>query len=432
MRNWAGNLTYQATTVHEPTSIDELQATVADVARNGGRIRAIGTRHSFNAVADTDGDLVSLARLPRRFDLDPEAQTVTVDAAARFGDLVGPLDETGFAFHTMASLPHISVAGAVATATHGSGVTRPNLSAAVVGLELVTGDGELRRLDRREDPDTVDGAVVALGALGIVTAVTLAVEPAYAMRQDVYDDLPVAAFHERFDEIAGMAESVSFFTGWRGSTIDQVWVKSRVEPRAGASLELPDEVHGAVRSTVERHPIRGLDPVAATPQLGAVGRWYERLPHFRLDHTPSSGDELQAELFVDRRHAADAFLALDRMRNDLAPLVQVSEIRTIAADGLWLSPAYKRDSVAFHFTWTADADAVAPMLRRVEAALDPFEPRPHWGKLSSIPAEVVRGRYERSADFASLTERLDPAGVFRNEFVARVIYGADGSPAPTA
>jgi xylitol oxidase len=288
-------------------------------------------------------------------------------------------------------------------------------------MELVTADGDLVPFDRREGPDAMDGAVVSLGALGIVTALTLAVVPAYAMRQDVYEDLPIDAFCERFDEIAGMAESVSFFTGWRGPTIDQVWVKSRVE--AGRRVELPDHLHGALPATVERHPIRGLDPTAATPQLGAVGRWYERLPHFRLDHTPSSGDELQAELFVDRRDAAVAFLAIDRMRDELAPLVQVSEIRTIAADGLWLSPAFRRDSVAFHFTWVPDAAAVDPMLRRVEAALEPFEPRPHWGKLSSIPPEAVRSRYERSTGFAALVERLDPRGVFRNEFVERFIVG---------
>ena len=422
MRNWAGNVTYGASAFHEPASIDEVRAIVREVGRRGARIRALGTRHSFSAVADTDGDLLSVAGLPRRFEVDGSARTVTIDAGVRFGELAPALDRAGLALHTMASLPQISVAGAVATATHGSGVRRPNLSEAVVGIELVTADGDLVRLDRRDDPDVVDGAVVSLGALGIATALTLAVEPAYAMRQHVYEDLPIAAFCERFDEIAGMAESVSFFTGWRGPTIDQVWVKSRVEP--GWKVELPDGLYGARPATVERHPIRGLDPAAATRQLGAVGRWYQRLPHFRLDHTPSSGDELQAELFVDRRDAAEAFLALDQMRDELAPLVQVSEIRTIAADGLWLSPAYRRESVAFHFTWVPDAAAVGRMLGRVEAALERFEPRPHWGKLSSIPPEVVRSRYERSVEFAALVERLDPGGVFRNDFVETSIFGS--------
>ena len=422
MRNWAGNLTYHATSLHEPRSVAEVQAIVRDIARRSGRVRAVGTRHSFSDVADTDGDLLSLAWQPGRFEVDASAGTVTVDPGVRFGELAQALDEAGFALHTMASLPHISVAGAVATATHGSGITRQNLSAAVAAMDLVTADGDLVRIDRREDPELVDAAAVSLGALGIVTALTLAVEPAYEMRQDVYEDLPIAAFCERFEEIAGIAESVSFFTGWRGPTIDQVWVKSRVE--SARWVELPDRLHGAILATVQRHPIRGLEPAAATPQLGVVGRWYDRLPHFRLDHTPSSGHELQAELFVDRRDAADAFVALDRMRVDLAPLVQVSEIRTIAADELWLSPAYRRDSVAFHFTWVPDAAAVAPMLRRVEAALEPFEPRPHWGKLSSIAPDVVRARYERLTEFAALAERLDPGGVFRNTFVERLVFCA--------
>ena len=418
MRNWAGNVTYRARIIHEPASVDEVRAIVSGAAAVGGRVRALGTRHSFNDVADTDGDLISLANLPRRFEIDASAGTVTVDGGARIGDIAPTLDAAGFALHTMASLPHISVAGAVATATHGSGVTRQNLSGAVVALEVVTSGGVMMRFDARDDRDTLNAAVVALGALGIVTAVTLAVEPAYSMRQDVFEDLPIEAFCDQFEEIASMADSVSFFTGWRGPTMDQVWLKSRVAH--GAEVALPDGIFGAVPATVERHPIRGLDPVAATPQLGVVGPWHERLPHFRLGHTPSSGDELQAELFVDRRDAVAAFLSLDLMRDDLASLVQVSEIRTIAADELWLSPAYRRDSVAFHFTWVPDADAVRPMLRRVEAALEPFDPRPHWGKLSSLPPNDVMRRYERAGDFVRLADRLDPAGVFRNEFVERL------------
>jgi alditol oxidase len=319
MQNWAGNVTYGARTIHEPESVDEVRALVARIARAGGRVRALGTRHSFSDVADTDGDLISLARLPRRCDVDPSMGTVTLDGGVRVGDIAPFLHGAGFALHTMASLPHISVAGAVATATHGSGVDRQNLSAAVVALEVVTAAGDLVTFDRREERERVDAVIVSLGALGIVTALTLAIEPTYDMRQDVYEDLPIEAFCERFDQVAGMAESVSFFTGWHGPTIDQVWLKSRVD--AGGAFRLPGDVYGARAATVERHPIRGLDPAAATPQLGVVGAWYDRLPHFRLDHTPSSGDELQAEYFVDRRHAADAFVALHRLRADLEPLI---------------------------------------------------------------------------------------------------------------
>jgi xylitol oxidase len=320
----------------------------------------------------------------------------------------------------MASLPHISVAGAVATATHGSGVMRRNLSSAVVGMEVITGEGERARLDRSTDgDDIVDGAAVSLGAIGIVTALTLAVEPAYELRQDVVEDLPVADLREGFEAVVGAAESVSCFTTWRGETIDQVWLKSRVRP--GRGFELPDVLRRARPARNDLHPIPGLPADACTPQLGRVGRWHERLPHFRADHTPSAGDELQSEYFVAREQAVAAFDALDALRGDLAPLVQVSEIRTIAADDLWLSPAYRRDSVAFHFTWRPVGEAVAEMLQRIEAALVPFEPRPHWGKLFTIPAADLRRRHPRLDDFVALARRFDPDGRFRDRFVDQVL-----------
>ena len=416
MRNWAGNISYRARRVHEPVTIGEVQA----IVRSAAHVRALGTRHSFSDVADTDGDLVSLERLPRRIEIDPDRRTVTVDGGIRFPELCPDLDAAEFALHTMASLPHISVAGAVATATHGSGVTRRNLSSAVVGMEMISGDGELTRLDRAVDgDDVVDGAAVSLGALGIVTTLTLAVEPAYELRQDVVEDLPVTDFRDGFEAIVGAAESVSCFTTWRGVSIDQVWLKSRVVP--GRTFELPDALRHARPGQHDVHPIPGLPADACTPQRGRAGRWHERLPHFRADHTPSAGDELQSEYFVAREQAVAAFDVLDALRTDLAPLVQVSEIRTIAADDLWLSPAYRRDSVAFHFTWRPDGAAVAAMLPRVEAALEPFEPRPHWGKLFTIPARDLRRRYVRLDDFTRLAGRLDPHGRFRNAFLDRVL-----------
>jgi alditol oxidase len=411
MRNWAGNVTYRAARLHEPTTVGDVQA----IVRSSTRVRALGTRHSFNDIADTDGDLVSLARLPRRVEIDKDRRTVTVDGGIRFSELFDPLDAAGFALHTLASLPHLSVAGAVATATHGSGVGRRNLSSAVVAMDLVGGNGDLVRLERGSDDTATAGAAVSLGALGVVTALTLAVEPTYDMRQDVYESMPVDAFRANFDEIVAAAESVSCFTTWRGEAIDQVWVKSRVEP--DRSVDLADEWFGARRATRDLHPIPGLPPDACNPQVGRVGRWHERLPHFRADRTPSAGDELQAEYFVARADAIAAFDALWALRDELAPLVQVSEIRTIAADELWLSPAYRRDSVAFHFTWQPDRVAVDAMLRRVEAALAPFEPRPHWGKLFGLPPDELRARYERLDDFVALADRLDPAGRFRNAFV---------------
>ncbi|MFF3068441.1 FAD-binding protein [Kitasatospora sp. NPDC057904] len=405
--NWAGNITFGAERFHEPRSVDELRRIVA-----GSRsVRILGTGHSFNAIADTTGDLVSVAGLPRVVDLDERAGTVTVSAAMRFGELAGVLDRAGFALHNLGSLPHISVAGACATGTHGSGVANGCLATAVRAVELVTADGALVTIDR--DAAEFPGAVVALGALGAVTRLTLDVVPAFEVRQWVYEGLPTAVLRERFDEIMAAAYSVSLFTGWRTDRIDQVWLKRRGGPDA------PGTWLGAVLADGPRHPVPGCPPEPCTPQLGLPGRWHARLPHFRPDFTPSSGDELQSEYFVARTDAVAAFDALDAVRDRISPALQIGEIRTVAADALWLSPAFERDCVAYHFTWHPDAAAVAEAVRTVEEALSPFAARPHWGKVFTTTPEVIRESYPRWDDFRRLLGEFDPAGTFRNEFIAR-------------
>jgi xylitol oxidase len=292
----------------------------------------------------------------------------------------------------------------------------------VTAIELVRPDGELVTLSRRDDADVFPGAVVALGALGIVTRLTLRVEPAFAVRQDVYEDLDLAVFVERFDELASMADSVSFFSEWRAGVVEQVWLKSRVDP--DRPVELPADLHGAPRASVERHPIRRLPADACTPQLGVAGPWHERLPHFRMGFTPSAGEELQAEYLVARERAVPAYLALDALRDRLAPLILVTEVRTVAADDLWLSPAQGRATAAIHFTFRPEWPAVQAVLPAVESALEPFAPRPHWGKLFTMSPEVVRSRYERTGDFIDLVGRFDPQGKLRNDFIERQLFGS--------
>ena len=332
-----------------------------------------------------------------------------------YGELAGVLAGAGLALHNLASLPHISVAGAVATATHGSGDASGNLATAVAGLELVTSDGTLVSA-ARGDPD-FDGLVVGLGALGAVTRVTLDVEPAYEVRQRVFEGLAWDALSAHFDEITASGDSVSVFTRW-GADVDQVWVKRRVAD--GAEAVRPD-LFGARAATVDRHPILGLDPVNCTPQLGRPGPWSDRLPHFRLGFTPSSGDELQSEFLIPREHAVAAIAAVRALADRIRPVLQVSEIRTVAADRLWMSPQYGRDSIGIHFTWALEPEPVARVLADVEAALAPFAARPHWGKLFLAGAASIADRYERLPDFVRLAERLDPRGAFRNRwFDARV------------
>jgi xylitol oxidase len=419
LTNWAGNHAYVARAIHEPESIEQVQ----EIVRSARSLRVLGTRHSFNDIADTTGDLLSLRRLPRAFDLDRGAGTVTVDGGVPYGELCGPLDAAGFALHNLASLPHISVAGACATATHGSGDRIGNLATAVTALEVVTADGETKVFARDRDPDAFSGAVVSLGGLGVVTSLTLELQPTYRMRQDVYEDLPFARVVDHFDEVTASADSVSLFTEWHEPIFEQVWLKRRVAE--GEGFEPRPGPFGASPATVPRHPIRRMSADACTEQLGVAGPWHERLPHFRMDHTPSSGAELQTEYLVPRQHAGGALVALSAIRDRFGALVQVTEVRTIAADELWMSTASGRASVSIHFTWQPDWDGVRGVLPTIEDALAPFEPRPHWGKLFTMSPEAVQSSYEKLPQFVGLLERHDPAGKFRNAFLDRYILGGD-------
>ncbi len=401
--NWAGNLTYGALMELTPRSVEELQKIVAASAR----IRALGSRHSFNRIADTDAAQVSVAGLPDTFRVNDDS-TVTVSAGVRYGELVDRLDEARLALHNLASLPHISVAGAVATGTHGSGDRNGSLSTAVAGLQLVTAAGELIEVKRGE-PD-FDGMVVALGLLGIVTQVTLDVEPTYEVRQHVFENLSWAAMYENFDEITSSAYSVSMFTDW-GDGASTTWLKSRDAART--------ELFDATPATAGVHPLPGLSGEFTTQQLGQPGPWWDRLPHFRLEFTPSNGEELQTEYLVPRVHALEAIDAVRALAAQVQPLLLVSEIRTIAADSLWLSPSHGVDCVALHFTWRQDIPGVTGFLPTLDDALAPFAARPHWGKLFETTPERLRAAYPQLGQFRKLVERSDPTGKFANELTAQ-------------
>jgi alditol oxidase len=412
LRNWAGNYAYRARVVHRPSTLEQVQEIVAAALR----IRVLGSRHSFSGIGDCD-QLLSLDDLPPSVVTDAAAGTVSFAAGLRYAQLAPRLAQDGLALANLASLPHISVAGAVATASHGSGDGNRNLAASVASLEMVTSDGELLSA-ARGDPD-FQGMVVGLGALGAVTRITLDTEPAYSVRQRVFEGLRWADLVEHFDQITASGYSVSVFSRW-GEQVEQVWVKSRVgdEPES-----VRPDLFGAVAATVDRHPILGLDPVHCSPQLGVPGSWSERLPHFRSGFTPSSGDELQSEYLVPRRHGEDAIRAMLALSATLEPLLLVAEIRTVAADELWLSPQYRQDTVGLHFTWRPDQPAVERALLEVEAALAPLGARPHWGKLFMADAGTVAGCYERLPDFVALLARLDPRGAFRNEWLERRLLG---------
>lgn len=408
--NWARSVTFQAEALLRPASVDDLRALVA----RAGKIRALGTAHCFNDIADTPDTLVSVAALPDLFEIDGTARTVTVGAAMRYAEVGRRLHERGYALANLASLPHISVAGSVATGTHGSGDANGNLSTAVAGIEMVTAGGDLVRLRRGDDG--FDGAVVALGALGVVTAVTLDILPAYDVRQSVYLDLPFDAVGEHFDGLFSSAYSVSLFTSWNGPVVDQVWIKRRAGDPGAAPLD--EEWFSARPADRPLHPVPGIDAAPCTEQLGVPGPWYERLPHFRPEFTPSSGVELQTEFLVPRRHAVEALHTVDEVRDRVAPVLQISEIRTMAADDLWLSPAYGRETVGIHFTWVKDMDAVLPVVELLEERLAPYDPRPHWGKLFT---RGTPSSYPRLGGFLALMREYDPDGKFTNGYVERFV-----------
>ncbi|MCT9819759.1 FAD-binding protein [Microbacterium sp. W1N] len=408
--NWAGNLSYRASRLAEPQSLDAL----ADLVRGAPRLRMLGSRHSFNDLADTDGVLVSLAALAgAQPSVAADRRTVRVPAGIRYGDLVPFLQAEGLALANLASLPHISVAGAVQTGTHGSGDAIGTLATQVAALELITGTGERLRL-ARGDADFA-GAVVALGALGAVTHVELDVEPAYEVRQRVFEGARWDAVLPAYDEVTAAGDSVSLFTTWADpDVVGQVWVKSRT------TRDEPDLAFvGAAPADGPRHPIPGVDPQPCTPQQGQPGAWFDRLPHFRLAFTPSVGAELQSEYLVARTDAAAAIEALRPLAGRIAPLLHVCEVRTMAADDLWLSPASGRPTVGIHFTWRPDEPAVRQLLPEIEAAL-PASARPHWGKISTLPADAVRARFPQWSRFAQLRERLDPQHRFGNAYLARL------------
>lgn len=406
LTNWAGNLTYGTDRLEERRTLDAVRSFV----RSQERLKVLGSRHCFNSIADSRDVLLSLKPM-REVKLDPPNGAVTVGPGVTYGQLCPYLDAEGFALHNLASLPHISVAGACTTATHGSGERNGSLATAVAELELVTADGDVVKLGRKSDD--FSAAVAGLGALGVITRLTLALQMKYTMRQYVYENLPLAQMKDHFDAIQASGYSVSLFTDWQEQRINELWIKTR----GGSRFAAPEEYFGAKRATRDLHPIAALSAGNCTAQMGVPGPWYERLPHFRMGFTPSAGKELQSEYFVPRRNAVDAILAVERLRDRLKPHLLISEIRTVAADGLWMSMAYRRPSVAIHFTWKQDWPAVRRLLPLIEKELGPYQPRPHWGKLFTLPPAELRGRYERFDDFRLLAARYDPRGKFRNDFL---------------
>nr|WP_233713721.1 FAD-binding protein [Lederbergia citri] len=415
-RNWAGNFQYSTTNWHEPESVEEVQQLVSRLTK----LRVIGTGHSFNSIADSNENIVSLQKINKVLSIDREKESVTVQGGIKYGDLCHVLQQHGYALHNLASLPHISVAGACSTATHGSGNSNQNLAAAVRAMDVVTADGNIATFSREKSKEELQGAVVGLGGLGIVLRLTLDVLPSCQLRQDIYENLPLAQLAHDIDTIFSSAYSVSLFTDWQDEMFNQVWLKSKLMD--DQTFSLGEDFYGAKAAKENLHPVPGVGAENCTAQLGVPGDWLDRLPHFRMDFTPSKGQELQSEYIFAREHAYDALCAISEIREQIAPHLLISEVRTIAQDELWMSPSYKQDSVAIHFTWQDKWAEVQQVLPIIEAQLEPFQAKPHWGKLFTTSPAKIQSLYEKMPDFQQLLMKYDPTSKFRNDFLNRYIF----------
>ena len=396
--NWAGNVRYGTNRWLNIESVDQLQ----EFVKKQNSLKALGSRHCFSRIADNAHQLISLRSMNRMLDIDETEKTVSVEAGITYSKLGPELDRQGYALHNLASLPDISVAGAIATATHGSGSKNGNLASAVAEIELVTADGELRTLSRQKDADEFLGAVVHLGALGIVTRVKLDIQPTFRINEYTYQGLKKNILYEKFSQIMNSAYSVSLFT-YRNKDgfANWPWATVRLKVQEEAGFEAKPELFGA-RLDARRN---------------TTGSWWERLPHFAIGDVAAKGNELQTEYFVAMEHAVDAIKAVATLADRIQPLLHASELRTVAADKLWMSTCYEQQSLAIHFTWKPDQEGVANLLPEIEKRLAPFEARPHWGKLFFMGSKTLESRYDRLADFRRLVSRYDPEAKFGNVFL---------------
>ena len=408
--NWSGNLTYSTSNLQTPGTVDELRAAV----KNAGKLRALGSRHSFNSIADSTHEQISLKRLTS-MTLDEQARTVTVGGASPTRNWPPWLDAKGYALHNLASLPGITVAGACATGTHGSGLQNGNLATVVSAIEFVNAHGDRVELTRARDGDRFLGAVVGLGSIGVVTRTTLDVQPTYKVAQSVYQDLSFDALKHHLQEIFSSGYSVSVFTDWQHHRAEQLWVKRRL--KEGDTNQWQPELFGAKLATEKLHPLPGHPTVAVTDQLGIPGPWHR--PPSALSYRPNALQRPRTANPVPRAldHAWEAIEAVEKLHGQIGPHLFITELRTVAPDRLWMSMEYHRQSLAIHFTWKPEWPAVREILPLIEAQLRPFSPRPHWGKLFTMPASLLEPSYPRLPDFRALAAEYDPQGKFRNRFV---------------
>jgi xylitol oxidase len=426
LKNWAGNVTFNTTKIFYPKNAKEIQ----ELVKATDKIKVLGSGHSFTEICDSSEAIISLTELNKIISLDKENHTVTVEGGIKYGSLCSFLHENGYALHNLASLPHITIAGACATATHGSGNKNGILATNVTAIEFIDGEGEIQTLSDEKDGEIFKGAVVSLGAIGVITKMTLKLIPTFNLKQIVYQELHMSQLAENFNAIHSIGYSVSLFTNWANKNINQVWIKSIHDELKTATINIDttittvivDDLYGAKVATSKVHPIAEQSTEHLTDQMGTFGPWYERMTHFKMSFDPSIGGELQAEYFLAIEYAFEAIMAVEALNEKLFPYLLITEIRTIMADDLWMSPFYKKDSIAIHFLFKPDWENVKILITLIEEKLEPYKPIPHWGKLFMMEPKTLQYRYERINDFRELLKKYDMKGKFRNNFINKYIF----------
>jgi xylitol oxidase len=434
LSNWGGNFRFSTTDIRFPRSLDEVVDAVKEGAPKstpGGvgppvkHLRALGSRHSFSKIADTAEMLVSLSAMNRILAVNPgsatEAPTITVEGGAIYTDVTPFVEFIGAAFHNQLTLSEVSVAGSINTGAHGTGITNGILATQVRSVELVLANGTVTTLRKGVDA-AFPAAVVGLGAFGVVTKVELEMQASYQMTQHVFLNLPFTTLTDQFDTIMSSAYTVQAWTDWSDPTnFNQVWVGDRDDDAADFSTA--PAFYGATRAPAQVTPVAALPPTYVVPQ-GVAGPWNERLVCYRLGLSGFNGDEIQSEYILPITNAKAALEAIAALATQIAPLCYVSVVRTIAADDFWLSPAYGRDSVAIHFTWKPQLDAVVALLPTIESALAGLDAVPHWGKFFTMAPSVFLQRYDKLAEWKATAAAYDPSGRFRNAFLNDNVFNA--------
>lgn len=405
LHNWGGNFNYSTQNIQYPRSVAEVQ----QIVKNAGKLRVVGSRHSFSKIADSECTMLSTIGLNKIIGINGSIPSVTVQGGLTYTDLLTSLNTAGFALPNLASLAEISVGGAASTNAHGTGVANQALANHIRSMEIVLANGSLLTIGPN-DP-RLKGMAAGLGAFGVVTQLELKLVPAFNITTYTYVNMPVQNSYENFAALQNMGFGVllvNMFTAPDAWNIAIVYARSDANNTAMLTSNL---FGGTLVSQTTQPSYLALLSIA---QIGLSG---------------VDGNEIQTEYFVPISKAVEAIKAVTAVANStniFPSLATAFVIRTIASDDLWMSEYYGNDTmVAIHFSWQNNVTAVEAVLPQLERAMIPYGARPHWGKMFTMEPEDFLPHYPKVNEFKKLAEQLDPKGKFRNEFLEENVWTED-------